>query len=293
MWVKMYKKDFFSKITVIILVLLVLISVISFSFSLAEKNEFRALLGDTSPDLNQEALIHFLDGYTGIRFLFNYWFNSAGLFAIGLITLYAWSGAFLSPRLQNEKDNGFGNLTMTRIPFKKRLNQMLLSQSFYIMSIVLISNLISLLLALIFGGMPTRGVLTEMSAGYELTRFQVFLVIFIQNIWISLLVIFVNGITLLSNVWIKNKYLIQALPIFLFVFLPYLLGTVLGNLIPATSRLISPFFPEFLVTAINDTFNAHFDMLLTLRSFAPLFVFAFLFFILYYLNISAHSRNYL
>lgn len=287
-----YKRFLFSKGTFIILVILTAISVVSFFLSWENKQLLVVQIGDPSPDLNQELLMRAIDSSTGIRFLFDYWFNT-GLFSLALMMMYAWMGAFLSSHLQIEKDNGFGNLIINRLSYKKYLNQLLLSQSLYILTIFTLSTIISLVLALFIGGLPINGAVFYMGGGYNLSPIQVAIVFLIQVIWMSIILIFVNSISLLSNLVIKNRYMLQALPILLFGFSPYLLGTAVGNLIPAIGHIIVYFFPDSLTLTISMAFNANFDMRLTFISILPALIFLVIFVMLYKLNLKSYSEDYL
>ncbi|MCL1990052.1 MAG: hypothetical protein FWG67_04095 [Defluviitaleaceae bacterium] len=284
-----YKKYFYSKSTVLILFLLTSISLISFLFSLNDKEMWISMLSDVSVDLNQESLMALIADYTAPRFVFDFWFNS-GLFSISLMLLYAWSGAFLSAQLQTEKENGFGNLLMMRMNYKTRLSHLLISQSLYIATIVSSSIVISFILAFALGGVPTT--YTRLGDGHLLSFPQVLLVALIQAIWISLWVILVNGISMLCNALVKNKYVVQALPALLFIFTPYLLGTVIGNLFPLVGRVLIYFIPDTLVTVINMAFNdgsIHF----ILWSISPIFILILIFVGMYKINVKKYMSDFL
>ena len=152
----MIKRNYFKLLksisTFVICTILLVISIVSFTVSLFEKNSFIHQLNSTSPDINIDALNNLIEHYNGFKLIFNFWFVSDLYFIFVAVTLL-FLGVFLSYQIQKHKEEAYGNLLVSRIGYKKYLDDTLVSQSLYIFSIVTITNLISLTIAFIFGGM--------------------------------------------------------------------------------------------------------------------------------------------
>ena len=74
---KEYYRLIKSKFTMLIIVVLSGLSLVDFMMMHSEKMMFIEQFNtSTSPDLNKVALEALIAKYTGIRFLFNFWFNS-------------------------------------------------------------------------------------------------------------------------------------------------------------------------------------------------------------------------
>ena len=293
MWKNDYKRYFFSKNTAFILAILIGISAISFFFSLGDKNMFMDMYSlesvNQSPDINLERLELLIEQYTGLQFLFDFWFVS-DLFPITMILLYAWVGIAFAPQLQIEKENALGNLLIIRGGYKKRAKALFTAQSLYIATIIFISILISFICALFFGGFRFNGLII---GDYELKFFQALLLILFQIGWVSIIIIMANATSLFCNHIIKNKYVLQILPFLMFAFLPMLLGSTIGNISELFARIIIYFNPWEISTALHLIIQQHFDATYILLSLSPVILSIVILIFCYMTNIKTHVKDYL
>ena len=289
----MLKQEFYrlvkSKTSLIILVLLI-ISAVSYFFSYSEKLMFLDQLNnDFSADLNREALSNLVASYTGIRFLFDYWFNS-DFTQIATIIIYIWGGIFLSSNLFLQKENGWGDFIVTRRKYSFVAKNTLIAQSLYILFIVAVTTILQLLLAMIWGGFDVK----HISIGiYELNLLQIILVIILQIIIISSYGILANGISMMCNTLIKNRYIIQALPLLVFGVLPMLLAATLGNLSNLFASIIIYFEPFNVSMTISNVFQSEFDIREIAYNIIPFVVYAAALFLFAFVDIKKNSREYL
>ena len=250
---------------------------------------FISQLIDTSPDLNVENLEILIAQYTGFRFLFDSWFVS-DLYFLNLFILYTWVGVYLVPQLQIEKEKGYGNLLAIRLEYKERVKNLLLSQSLYIFSIIFITTIVSFFVAIIVGGTSFNGLFIGI---YTFNLIQSLVLIFIQILWISIIVIVINAICLLSNYIIENKYALQALPVFIFAFLPIVTATTIGNISDIFARSIIYFVPWEMANALHYVIQENFNFIAILLSIMPIIFGVLLISILYWGNTKKYSRDYL
>lgn len=286
-----YERYFFSKTTIFVLLSLLLTSCLSFFISLSEKQEWIYILNyDTDPNLNREAVTNVINNYTGFQFLYNLWFNSFGLDMILMIVLISWIGVSFTPRMQIEKENGFGNLVLTRLNYRIRFHQILAAQSLYIISVLFLYVFFSVILALIFGGFP----ITAFEYGeQQFGLLEMFGIVFLQFIWLSLVVITINAYSSVCNLWMNSRYSLQIFPFVVFVIVPVLAGTIVGNLFPTTASILMFYQPEVIVLALSFLFQSDATIWNFLQNSA-IFITALLSFLLIYSPyIKKYSEDYL
>jgi len=249
MWKKDYLRYLNSKASLGLVLIIGGMSCLSYFISLNEKQLLIKMLAESGsePDLNIPALISIIDGYTGFQFLFDFWFNS-GVSIMLMPFIYIWMGTYLTPQLQIEKDTGIGDLIVARSGYKARFRHLLIAQSLYLGTLMGMTTLLQLGLAMVFGGIPTT---PTFFSSYELNSFQACLVIFVQTCWLTLNLVIANGICLLSQPLLKNKYLLQLLPFFIFVLSPIIGWTVMGNSVPALGRVLGFFSSNSILTTLS------------------------------------------
>ncbi|UOE94743.1 hypothetical protein [Alkalihalobacillus sp. LMS39] len=265
-------------------------SCIGYTIYLNEKLEFVNQLNDPNQNVNTEAVTKLVENYNGYMFLYNLWFNSFGVDVVLIIVLISWIGISFTPRLNVERESRFGDLVMTRSTYKSRFNDILIAQSLYITSVLFIFVTLTFILAMVFGGIPTT---PFEIADQHFGLLSILLVNFLQWIWLSLIVITFNAFCAVCNIWIKRKYILQILPFTLFVILPVLAGTIIGNTFPITAPFFMHFSIEGLIGALGFIYNPY----ITLSNFFKLSVMvltAFVLFLLIYpIHIKKWSEDYL
>lgn len=288
MWADEYKRYLKSKKTYIILVL-VLVTVVSFIISLEDKQMFMDQMGSNSPDLNKSALEQLIRNYTGFRFFFDFWFVS-DFFLAYLIILFLWVGVFLSSSLEKQREDGFGNFLITRTSYTYYLRSKLIAQSLYISTVVFIASFISLIIAFCIGGFR----FDFLSIGfYDLNQIKTILIFLLQVLLIIFYTVLVNGICLMSNFMIKNKYIIQCLPVVAFSLIPMLGASTIGNIIQPLGEVLICFIPGNALKSINYIFQESFSIESYFLCFAPFVVFCICLGVLYWGNKKKFSENYL
>ena len=290
---KEYTRMMKSIMTISIVIILIVISIISFYISLSDKNMFISQLNNPAEDINIESLKTFIQHYNGFKFLFDFWYVSDFYF-IFIIALLLFVGIFLSYQIQKHKDESYGNLLVTRISYKKYLNNTLISQSLYIFSIITIANFISLIIAFFIGGFGGN---TELGS-FKINIIQALIIIFIQNIFMSFIVILINGCSLLISCLIRNKYILQVLPLLIFFIFPQLIISTLGNFSDIIGNIALPFVLMNELIAISNIIN---DYVINDRIFyseiiyylIPILTYFILFIVLYCINLKKNERDYI
>lgn len=287
MWKKEYLRYLKSKRTWVLLAL-VLVSLVSFFISLSEKQMFLSQQANPSPDQNQTALATLIANFTGIRFVFDFWYVS-DYFVIFMAVLLIWAGVFLSATLQTEKEAGHGSMLVTRCSYQTYVKSILAAQSLYILTVVAAATALMTLVAMGIGG--TAFPLISLGA-YDLNPPLVLLTMAAQVIWMSLFLSLINGICLLSNVWVKSKFVIQALPLVVFSLAPTLLVSTVGNLVPSLGNALLFFIPWEEFKAVEFVFQEHFSLEAFVLCLVPMAAYGVLLFFLYQYNVKKHKESY-
>lgn len=287
MWKIEFKRNFFNVKTLFIIIVLISLGIMSFYYSNQEKNIFKEMQIEQPKDVNLDRVSEVIEGANGIQFDVNYILQS-DFFEIYIIILLLFCGIFLSSRIREMIDSGQINYILSRMSYKKYAKNLFLAQSLYILAIISISLLISFLIGYVIGGVGNGiGTIGEYSFG-----FIIFIVItLIQIMLTSLFMILVNGISLFSCVYIKKKLVIQCLPFFVFLLLPLVISSTLGNLIPFIGTITSYFVPFQNLKGIYWLLQYHFDILYILADVLPYITYTIILFIIYKKNIKRFSED--
>lgn len=287
MWKQEFKRNFFNIRTLIILIVLISLGVMSFFYTYQEKNIFKEMQIEQPEDVNLDRVEEAIESFNGIQFDIKYILQS-DFFEIYIIILLLFCGIFLSSKIREMIDNGQVNYILSRISYKKYAKDLFIAQSLYIMSIVSISILISFIIGYVVGGVGNGlGQIGNYSFG-----FGIFIVITLtQIILTSLFMILVNGISLFLSVYIKKKLIIQCLPFFVFLLLPLVISSTIGNLFYSIGIITSYFVPFQNLEGIYWLIQYHFDRLYIFSNILPYIIYIILLFIIHKKNIKQFSEN--
>jgi len=286
-WKEEFKRNFFNIRTVIIIVVLIFLGIMSFFYSFQEKNVFKEMLVEQPEDVNLDRVEEVIEGLNGIQFNINYILQS-DFFEIYVIILLLFCGIFLSSRIREMVDNGQINYILPRVSYKKYAKNLFVSQSLYIVVIVSISILISFLIGYVVGGIGNGlGSIGDYSFG-----FAIFIgITIIQILLTSLFMILVNGISLFLSVYIKKKLVIQCLPFFIFLLLPLVISSTIGNLFYSVGTITSYFVPFQNLKGIYWLLQYYFYILYILAEIVPYTTYTVVLFVIYKKNIKHFSED--
>lgn len=286
-----FKRLMKARSTLVATLLLVIIAIPSFILSLAEKAMFEQQLIDKPEGINLSVVEEFIAEYAGGGLMLDFYYLYE-LFWGFCILLILWVGIFLSVAPQSQKESGHGNFIVSRMTHKKYLRAQLAAQSLCIACVVAISTALILVLAFFMGGMrfgqTTRGL-------YTLSAPSVLLITLAQSMVLIILLVLMNAISALLNIWIKNKYVIQALPLCAFTLVPFILGSTIANL-PGAAGQIGLIFVDFIpfqvFSGIYTSFH-EFSYMNIVRMLLPLAVYAIAALVLFQRNKKVHRESYL
>lgn len=290
---KEYSRLMKSISTIPIITVLTVISVISFIISLSQKKMCISQLNSPTESININALKEFIEDFNVFEFMYDFWFVSE-FYLISIIAFLLFVGIFLSHQIQKQKETAYGNLLVSRIGYKKYLDSMLISQSLYIFSVVVISSFISIIIALILGGFGNSSQL----GGFDLNLIQSLIIVLAQIMITAVIMVLINGCSLLFSTFIKNKYILQAFPLFMFFIIPQLIVSTLGNISDFIGKITLPFILQSELMAIDNILNEYintdkFEISNIAFYLIPIISYFALFTVLYCINIKKNEREYI
>ncbi len=242
---KLYMK---SKWNLIIAILLSIPIVISYVSTFQERNEWSKQLVNPSADLNIQKVEQIVDGYSGISYLFNFFFSSDYLIIFILLAIISFSCMF-GAQLLKHKNNGFGNMIITRCNYSTYLCSMIKVQSVYVgvflaLYFILIILLTGILFPFKFGSFITCNFPLYSYSALECLKCMV-----PQCILVILLVLNISVFTSLSDLFVNNKYMIYSVPLVLY-FVPFILASTIGNISDSFGKIVSKLVVDNNVLAI-------------------------------------------
>lgn len=110
--------------------------------------------------------------------------------------------------------------------------------------------------------------------------------------------VLINSCTLLASCFIKNKYILQAFPLFMFLILPQLIVSTLGNVSSFIGNITLPFVLWNELMAIDNIINDYelngmFSNTEIIYYLIPILTYFILFIVLYCINLKKNERDYI
>ncbi len=287
MWKEEYKRLFLNFKTIIIIGVLVILGCMSFYYSWQFRAGFLEMKASLPADVDSVNLNIFLDYYKGLKFNINF-FLTSDYIQFYLIVLLLFTGIFLSGELHKLINTGQENFILSRLQYKKHIKNLMIAQSMYIASIVFISALIIVLIGYILGGFGGDAIPIGL---YLITNRIGLLLILAQMIVILLYVILANAISLFSNIFVKDKLVIQCFPFILFYLVPSVIVPNICNFFGIDYFLIHYFLPSTMLLGIDNILQS--DAYFTLIKFylLPILLYFLAFIVIYFWNRTKLGKN--
>jgi len=226
--VKRYWK---AKINIIIALIMFFPTISAILTDLYEKNErFSEIEANIALGFDVSFALTQLEGWNGLFYFERLFSLHTGLLFLTFVVLVIGLGIHIAGNLFSALKTGYGINIITRMAYKSYLKNTIIAQTIYIFTFTLVIFLIILIALIIFGGGPiqTPNISRISRAGamatplYLLVLFGIIFYAIISKILLIL-------IASLSCVFLKNKYIIQFIPVVFFVGI-YVFTFMLGNL---------------------------------------------------------------
>lgn len=214
----------------------------------SEKQEFVQALGRAATDSDIEYLTMMKESFTGLYSFERLFFLNIAFFMLFWMILMIGMGLNIGGQTYSALQSGYGNFIMTRMNYKDYIKKTLMAQIIYLFTFCCLLFLIVFAVMLLWGGGGFQvpyvsslreagqeyGPVTDISIGrYLFTLLGLVLYSVLCMIPLAL-------ISSLSFVFLKNKYIIQFLPV-LILMGGYILGFQLGNINQTMSDIMRHF----------------------------------------------------
>lgn len=226
----MVKNEYFryltSKFNILIVIAITIPVLISYYTTYLEKNDWQEQINLAPADMNIEVAKQIYNGFTGISYLDRFLF-SPDFYIVFVIILFVGFGIHIGATTYKNLQTGFGTLIVSKIGYKKYINTILIAQVLYISTFVFTYFIVLFLFTSIFGGGYSEYLTSNLG---EVNGMRHFLTMMGHVVLLLIYTLLTVLITSLVTHLIRNKYLIQIIPVTLY-FLPLLIASTIGNIL--------------------------------------------------------------
>jgi hypothetical protein len=214
-----------------------LLSVIA---SLREHAAWREQLLAPAEDLNVPFATEIVNGFNGISLIFDFFMSDA--WSIFVLVLLGGFGVIIGGVTWKNLHGGFGNLLVVRTTYRNYLTNLLIAQAAYIATIIAAFFLLFTVIAVT---LYPPDLAYEIYSGYfgGMSLYEFILYGMFQYFILLMFIIPTMLITSLITIAVKNRFLIQAVPILLYI-VPHLIGSTIGNISKIFARITMLFTSE-------------------------------------------------
>ena len=227
-----FKRCWKSKINIIMMVVMLLGLLPAYFSSLASRNvQLRNIEAAIAVGGDPSDSVWTYEGMQGALHFWERLFTLHGEFMLFVMIMFTiGAGIFVSGKLFSELQTGYGMNILTRTSYKRYLKNTIIAQFLYVVSFLLLFFSLVFISLLIVEGGPIQ--ITHLSGIGRHGNMEIWLFLLIHFVFVlhavlsmAFLILFAS----LSCVYLKNKYIIQFLPMSFLVGV-YVFAGVFGNL---------------------------------------------------------------
>lgn len=265
------------------------IGLISFYFSLDEKNMFVEQLNSTEVDINQQTVALAVDEFSASKFLYNFFFIDE-FYYVYIVILFIIIGFFSTSTLLQYRLSGLGNLYVSREHYKKYL----LQNIFHEIKKITFLIITSMALIHIFSFFIGNGYKDITIGDIQWSSLKIIYIFSLTTLLLILYILFAVVISMLVSMWLESIYLAYLLPLIMFLLIPVFIGSTLGNIFPLLGDTIKNIIPFIFLTSTSTILESNTDIAIYIFQ-TSIFFFLLLGIttILYKLNIKKFTETYI
>ena len=236
-----------------------------------------------------------LEGMNGLYLFERLFIAHTGTVFFSYVVFVIGVGINISANLFSALKTGYGITIVTRMLYKQYLFNTILAQFLYIVTYLASIFLIILTILLILGGgaIQTPG-MSALSFDGEMALPLYLLTLFLFTIYVIICKAILILVASLSYVYLKNKYIIQSLPVAFFVgvyVIAFLIGSINDTFATITTALIYEQAHFSLVSLFSHVHSSGNRDIIYAAAY-PLLLFGIMF-LFYKQNIKKYCRDYL
>jgi hypothetical protein len=247
-----YKRYITSKFNIVLLIGMFACALLSVMSSLQEYADWSMQLMNPADDLNVAMVEKLVNGYSGVTLVFDFFVSNSH--TIFVLVLLCGLGVITGSVAWKNLNNGFGNLVVTRIKYKRYITDLLIAQACYIVTLITAFFVLFCVIAIVlYPPNLAYGVTSNYMAGN--TDFARYIPSgIVQYFLLLIFIIPVMLITSLITIYVKNRFLIQAIPLLIYI-VPLLIASTIGNFSDFLAYITGKFVADNYLRLPYEFFN--------------------------------------
>lgn len=234
-----YKRNLRSKGNILFLMVSIIPIVISYYTTWYEKMDWLRQYKHPDSDVySAEGFLTIAKGYNGFTYLSKFLFSTDFMIFFLLIILIGFA-AVSGTKLYGHRRDGYGNLLVSRMGFRIYLKNLIISQNLYIITVMTVQFIIlAAVTFIIFPITKNEYFVTALNLYGTTDVFYQFMVCVKQYLVILVYILMLMNITMLSGCLISKRYILQSLPVMIYL-IPMLIGSTIESIsFPVARRLL-------------------------------------------------------
>ncbi len=284
------KKYYKSKINIVLIIIWTVLTIGSYYSSYLQKMKWVDVFNSGAKDVNLDMVAGIISSYTNMQYFKEFIFSTTFFLGFWIISLIGF-GVALGSSVHDDLNSNYGTMIITRITYKKYLKNVLIARFIYITTLVLAFFIVVVAFTILLGNgeilVPVDNLIKTHNIGSYL--FSAFLLILHMIIYTSVLIL----LSTVSNVFIRNRYLIQMLP-FVMIVGTYILSSTVANFSDFFANLSYYIVIESIISGFrNFCLSADSSLRDLLIGISFILVSLSVFIVVYIINKKKFSKDYL
>lgn len=227
-----------------------------------EKQEFAQALDQAVSNTDMEYLTMMVESFTGLYSFERLFFLNSAFFLLFWMILMIGMGIHIGGQTFSTLQSGYGNNIMVRTNYKDYIRNTLLAQFIYLFTFFCCLFIIIFMGCLLWGGggfqVPYVSSLRELGQEYgpvqDISICRYLLTLLGLVLYSIICMIPLILISSLSSIFLKNKYIIQFLPVLILIG-GYIFAFLFGNINETLSYIMRQFIFEHALINLSSLFS--------------------------------------
>lgn len=284
------KKYYKLKINIMLIVIWTILIIGSYYASYLQKMKWVAVLNSGAKDANLDLVADIIAGYTNMQYFKEFIFSPKFFLGFWIICVIGF-GVAIGSSIHDDLNSNYGTMIITRIKYEQYLKNILIARVIYITTLVLAFFLVAFGFTILMGNGEMLVPVDNLIKNHSIVNylFFVFLLIIHMIIYTSVLIL----LSTVSNVFIRNRYLIQMLP-FIMIVGTYILSSTVANFSTLFANLSYYIVIDSIILGVrNFCFSANQSLRDLFIGISFILVSFSVFIVVYIINKKKFSKDYL
>ncbi|WP_350343130.1 hypothetical protein PRVXT_002410 [Proteinivorax tanatarense] len=280
-----------SKFNFVLIFFMSILVALSYYSTYLDKQEWIKVLNSGAEDVNLAAVEKMVNGYTGVAYFDRFIFGD--FYIVFILVALIGFGIHLCSTTFSNLQSGYGSLLVSRLGYERYIKNLVIAQVLYIFTFILLFHTVLLLGSIAIGGTGFAQDITTFTRLGDINGINYIFALTAQIIMGPIFVSLVVSLVSLSTPYLKNKYLIQISPFFVYFIFLFISSTI-GNISPTFGTVTRYFVPDSFLKSVYFNSISHTSLLDTVLSFValPLLLLALTIY-MYSVNVESYTEDYI